>query len=394
LKLTAGISHIALLVILVIVCRTQPILSETLLQDEFDSFELGGVWKEHELGPPDVLLEIANGDMLLMRSSGTTDGFFGIETASPVSLQGLDELIVDARVKPENAGVEGTVAAAEVALLGQSGQFVRAFASNNAGPEPETVSDWGDHYEDSAGNVESSGPWPHCDAACDAVRNLVVSVTPTGTTLKAFDDLDDPDAPTWETSFDNFTLADLGPAVTIALRQLAVDGGDDAIGFFDSILVTGVRGVVLPGDFSGNGILDAADIDLLSTEVRLGNNPVAFDLNGDAAVNQQDRAFWIDSVKKTWLGDSNLDGVFSSADFVAIFQVGEYEDGNAGNSGWSDGDWNGDAEFDTADFVIAFQAGGYEKGPRPAAVPEPASCLLILIGGYVSLSRRRRLRLA
>ena len=43
---------------------------------------------------------------------------------------------------------------------------------------------------------------------------------------------------TYETHFDNFTFADLGSVLTIALRQEAVQGGDPVMGFFDRITVT------------------------------------------------------------------------------------------------------------------------------------------------------------
>ncbi|MEZ6119376.1 MAG: hypothetical protein R3C28_22805 [Pirellulaceae bacterium] len=59
-------------------------------------------------------------------------------------------------------------------------------------------------------------------------------------------------------------------------------------------------------------------------------------------------------------GDSNRDGRFDSADLVAVFQAGEYEDAIAGNSEWAEGDWNGDGDFNTADLVFAFQAGTYQ----------------------------------
>ena len=91
----------------------------------------------------------------------------------------------------------------------------------------------------------------------------------------------------------------------------------------------------------------------------------------------------------TFLGDSNLDGEFSSRDFVVVFQSAEYEDDLVANSGWADGDWNGDKEFNTRDFVDAFQSAAYEKGTRQMAinaVPEPrglarrrfVSCALVI----------------
>jgi hypothetical protein len=138
-----------------------------------------------------------------------------------------------------------------------------------------------------------------------------------------------------------------------------------------------------PGDFDGNGILDAADIDALTAEVKAGTNNASFDLNKDGSVNQEDRRVWVEDIRNTYFGDSNLDGEFSSSDFVTVFVPGEYEDGVEGNSTWASGDWNGDCEFSSSDFVAAFQGQGYEQGPRQGAaaqaVPEPATGILAVV---------------
>ncbi|MCA9200119.1 MAG: hypothetical protein KDA87_21420, partial [Planctomycetales bacterium] len=129
----------------------------------------------------------------------------------------------------------------------------------------------------------------------------------------------------------------------------------------------------LPGDFDQDGQLTVMDLDLLTQAVGTGNTSMDFDLNQDDDVNQADRQIWVEQLKRTYFGDANLDGEFSSADLVTVFQQGEYEDAVTGNSTWADGDWNGDGEFSSADFVMAFQGNGYEQGPRPNlhSVPEP-----------------------
>ncbi len=66
------------------------------------------------------------------------------------------------------------------------------------------------------------------------------------------------------------------------------------------------------------------------------------------------------------IGDANNDGLFNTADLVAVLTAGEYEDGIEGNSVWEEGDWNGDGDFDTGDLVYALQAGTYELGVQPA----------------------------
>ncbi len=133
-------------------------------------------------------------------------------------------------------------------------------------------------------------------------------------------------------------------------------------------------------------------IDALTEVVIAGTNNLVFDLNGDGVVNQDDRFQWVVDETNTFFGDSNLDGEFSSEDFVAAFQSAEYEDGDPMNSDWSSGDWNGDGDFTSADLTFAFEQGGYEIGPRPIGVPEPTalvSCVLGVIGLHVG-SRRRR----
>jgi hypothetical protein len=145
----------------------------------------------------------------------------------------------------------------------------------------------------------------------------------------------------------------------------------------------------MAGDFDGDGDLDVADIDLLTAEaLRLTNTP-RFDLNHDNRVDSTDRVVWVEEIRKTYFGDSNLDGEFNSTDFIQVFQVGEYEDATERNSTWADGDWNGDMEFKSSDFVTAFQAGGYEKGPRPgvASVPEP--CGIALWGLLIMFTMRQ-----
>lgn len=360
-------------------CACVAAADEVLFEDGFEFLELDETWQEHGAGFPDVALDVIfveDSEVLQMITSGSSDEFFGIETINPISIAGLSDLTIDVRLRPINQGVEGSIAAAELALLGSSGDYMRLYASNNAGPDPDAANDWADGYEDSLGTVLSSGAWPHCDAACDAMRNFVVVIDSSGTTIRAFDDLDDPDFPTWE-AFSDFTLADLGPSVTIALRQLAVDGGDSVAGFFDEVRVTTTGGAGLLGDFDGNGVLGTEDINALVAQPTAGTHDPRYDVTGDGVVDGADVVHWVKELKRTWMGDANLDGEFNSADFVAVFQPGKFEQNE--DAVWTEGDWTGDLRFSSADFVAAFQDGGFEQGPRTAvsSVPEPASLLLL-----------------
>jgi hypothetical protein len=153
-----------------------------------------------------------------------------------------------------------------------------------------------------------------------------------------------------------------------------------------------VREAANPCDLDGNGACDGADIDAIASAILAGSADGVFDVNGDSVVTDADRLHYIEVVLNTWVGDSNLDGQFSTRDFVAVFQLGGYEDGIPGNAGWASGDWNGDLDFTTRDFVAAFQSGGFEVGPRAAvaAVPEPSALALTLLGLFAVASRFRR----
>ena len=146
-------------------------------------------------------------------------------------------------------------------------------------------------------------------------------------------------------------------------------------------------------DFDGDGTLGLGDVDALREGIMGGGNEAKFDVNGDGAISADDLKFFVTDASKlnTWIGDANLDGEFSSSDFVAVFEAGLFETGNAAT--WATGDWNADGVFGSGDFVAAFQDGGFELGPKGqavASVPEPASFGLALMAALGLMLRRRR----
>ncbi|MCA9215707.1 MAG: hypothetical protein KDB27_21730 [Planctomycetales bacterium] len=143
----------------------------------------------------------------------------------------------------------------------------------------------------------------------------------------------------------------------------------------------------VPGDFNGNGTIDAADIDLLSNQIRSESYDADFDLVADGQVDSLDHEFWVNSLANTYFGDANLDGEFNSSDFTLVFAAARYETGPAD---WASGDWNGDGLFDSSDFVVFFKQGGYERGPRrTSAVPEPITWWLPVFAAAASVCRCR-----
>jgi hypothetical protein len=141
-----------------------------------------------------------------------------------------------------------------------------------------------------------------------------------------------------------------------------------------------IIGGVVDGDFNGNGVLDAPDIDDLSGQSAEGIHPAAYDLNADALVDSADIEVWVRELFHSWMGDADLDGQFSSTDLVTVLASGSYEADI--DSAWSTGDFNGDRRTNSTDLVVALADGGYEAGPRAAvaAVPEPSGVSIALLG--------------
>jgi hypothetical protein len=129
----------------------------------------------------------------------------------------------------------------------------------------------------------------------------------------------------------------------------------------DSVIVT-----TTAGDYNLDGLVNAADIDLLCREVRSGDHGAMFDLDGDGLVDLNDFEALVAGLLRTSAGDSNLDGIFNSADLVAVFRAAKYEDAVPLNTGWAEGDWNCDGDFTTRDLVDAFISGGYIAAARKA----------------------------
>ncbi|MCA9218340.1 MAG: hypothetical protein KDB27_34965, partial [Planctomycetales bacterium] len=124
---------------------------------------------------------------------------------------------------------------------------------------------------------------------------------------------------------------------------------------------------IFASDLNGDGVTTADDIDYLCEAVRSDNR--LLDQNGDGQIDFLDVEHFVTKPLGTTFGDANLDGVFNSTDFVAVFDVAEYEDDIDGNSTWAEGDWNCSGDFDTADLVTAFTYAGYSAAASPRTSP-------------------------
>lgn len=133
--------------------------------------------------------------------------------------------------------------------------------------------------------------------------------------------------------------------------------------------------VSIVGDYNGDRIRDAGDLDLLRAAAEAGSEDTQFDVDNNGVVDRSDQLAWVQDIFESSAGDANLDGVFNSADLVQVFQRGEYQDKLLENSTWADGDWNGNGEFESSDLVAAFQGQTYRADAT--FVPEPSSIILV-----------------
>lgn len=129
----------------------------------------------------------------------------------------------------------------------------------------------------------------------------------------------------------------------------------------------------IEGDFNGDDVADGDDLEMLRQAIQLTDHPIAFDLTSDGLVNLDDLMWMVEGVLGSTIGDANLDGVFTSSDFVVVFLAGQYERGVTGQASWQAGDWNGDGQFSSQDIVFAFAHGQYAQSAEAQTLsPEPS----------------------
>jgi hypothetical protein len=214
---------------------------ETVFEDRFQEFEIGGKWKAHGAGEPDGSIGIVgvgdDGSSLRMSSTqGMAGESLGIETSNLISLTGVKVLRVEARFRPLNAkgagNGGGSDASVGVAVIGSNGAFARVSAGANR-PDPP---DWGDFYWDSEGSEDTASaaflhfPPNDPEGAAEAFRTQILEISDAGTSMMTFGSTGELlESPAFEVFNPNLTLADFGASVTIALFQYRSDDDDPGI---------------------------------------------------------------------------------------------------------------------------------------------------------------------
>ena len=144
-----------------------------------------------------------------------------------------------------------------------------------------------------------------------------------------------------------------------------------------------------PGDFDGNGLTTADDIDHLFAMLTGPGVPAVdprYDLDGDGDADEDDMAILVTGYLDTAFGDFDLSKTVDATDLVRL-AVNYGQSGGAG--GWDRGDANGDGIFNAVDLSILAANFGFDNAGGPAGVPEPATIALLAVGGLIALRRRR-----
>ena len=123
----------------------------------------------------------------------------------------------------------------------------------------------------------------------------------------------------------------------------------------------GVQAGGVLGDFNADGVVDAADIDMLyGNFAPAGQADPGFDLDGDGDADASDVAVLVHDVLNTEFGDANLDGVVNTTDLTCLAT----NFGLAG--GWASGDFTGEGTVNTADLAVVAANFGFIAAPPPA----------------------------
>lgn len=328
------------------------------------------------LGSQPIWSDLRSGTILTFIETTNADGVGNFNTSTDISYN------------PAANDWWINVSTQQEATQGASALVTTSTNDGNPGQFSVGKDDWQLTIRNASGNVifgpaGEGGPWAGDGVGAQEVGSLEgpLSTPQTPVTLQ-----------TWQAIGPDSTLYDDSSTSSFGSPNGSFDPTGQFVPEQDLSVLRSVVGNPAPnGDFNNDGQLSAADIDQLTTAIRTGSIDTKFDLNGNSTIDAQDRVVWVESLKKTYFGDADLDGQFNSTDLIAVLSGGQYEDSVSQNSTWATGDWDGDAEFTTSDLVAALQGGGYDAGPRAAvsAVPEPTMGAVAALTILGLVARRR-----
>jgi hypothetical protein len=112
-----------------------------------------------------------------------------------------------------------------------------------------------------------------------------------------------------------------------------------------------------PGDFNGDGLVNATDIDLLSAAINSHSTSYAtYDLTKDGKINSADMDYLITTILHTYYGDADLNHSVGVSDLSVL---AAYYNTPSGAS-WANGDFDGNGAVGVSDLSIL--AANYNSG--------------------------------
>ncbi|TWT87502.1 Extracellular ribonuclease precursor [Pseudobythopirellula maris] len=170
--------------------------------------------------------------------------------------------------------------------------------------------------------------------------------------------------------------------------------GAASLGDLTLTLTGAVEAAGILGDFNGDTLVDALDIDMLFAAMpdTVPPGDAIYDLNNDGAIDgdtngadDTDLEVLVHALLGTEFGDLNLDGSIAIDDFSTL-------SANFGmtGAGWADGDLNGDGLVTIDDFSLISANFGFSGSAGPSvSVPEPTAFGVLLVGCLGVVARRR-----
>ena len=141
-------------------------------------------------------------------------------------------------------------------------------------------------------------------------------------------------------------------------------------------------GTRVRGDFNGDRIVWAEDIDQLLDEINFGSGDLSYDLSGNGALGLEDSSILVQDIIGTPLGDVNLDFIVGVGD-LSIMAMNWSDAGDPLPTPlWTQGDVNGDNLVSIGDLaLIAANWGQTGTGTDPTATRAAAAAQLDISTG-------------
>jgi autotransporter-associated beta strand protein len=158
-------------------------------------------------------------------------------------------------------------------------------------------------------------------------------------------------------------------------------GSESPLAEIEALIIKGYNG----GDWAGNGITSSVLFDITAEAIGVIDNTTFL---GGGLGEFAGRSIGMETVlvRKVIAGDIDMSGEVNAADYFYI----DFNLDTAGG-GWGAGDLDYSGETNSADyFYIDFNLGMSEGASMGTSIPEPATLVLLTLGGLAVIRRKRK----